>query len=458
MAEAERGAFGGFKPDVRNPDQFGWKTYEVSELVDGRGVQAHAYTERTVLKYMSEQQDLKPFIARLASAQIVTAASSSSSKNRGGRVGATSSSSSSAGARTNSAASSAATRASTPRGKQPVLVGDDSNSGISLGTKLQLRLERVHGGSLHDALNKRQITVREAMRWSCKLIQALSLLHEKYEISHGDLKPDNIMIDKKTKTPFLIDWGAARWGDNTRKVTVAAGNVSCASPELLKCVSRRTQYNSIKNDQFSLGMILALIWTNVHSQRSMCTALSSEWDQNCEHIPHSKLWEAQNHLIAELEEADFPHLNLVPVFFRKWIVQLVDSDPKVRATASEMLAELRDASIKKFGETLQASEFLLPDYNDEQDDVELTEGDENSRMSVFSSASASAVTKLQEPLDPLPAVSDIVKMWPLQSKRGPKGKLVEGCFTNKATPLQQQKAKSVAKEVIKGMQKMQRLK
>ena len=94
------------------------------------------------------------------------------------------------------------------------------------------------------------------MLWSIRLVEAFALLHSKYQISHGDLKPDNIMIDDKTKAPLLIDWGAARWGKNTQRVTQAQGNVSCGGPELLKCIARKTQYDSVKNDVYALGIII----------------------------------------------------------------------------------------------------------------------------------------------------------------------------------------------------------
>ena len=37
----------------------------------------------------------------------------------------------------------------------------------------------------------------------------LNTIHE-HGLIHGDLKPDNILIDAETGEPILIDWGAAQ--------------------------------------------------------------------------------------------------------------------------------------------------------------------------------------------------------------------------------------------------------
>jgi len=65
----------------------------------------------------------------------------------------------------------------------------------------------------------RRISTEQAMKICCRLVEFFSLLHTKHKISHGDLKLDNIMIDRETGNPIVIDWGAARWDEDTEGVS-----------------------------------------------------------------------------------------------------------------------------------------------------------------------------------------------------------------------------------------------
>ena len=51
-------------------------------------------------------------------------------------------------------------------------------------------------------------TVTEILR---KLLSAISLIHDQ-DMLHRDISPDNILIDRETLNPYLIDFGAAREG------------------------------------------------------------------------------------------------------------------------------------------------------------------------------------------------------------------------------------------------------
>mmetsp|Transcript_16188 Transcript_16188/g.39979 ORF Transcript_16188/g.39979 Transcript_16188/m.39979 type:complete len:478 (+) Transcript_16188:319-1752(+) len=459
---AAEGGFGGFRPDQKDPLHYGWKSYKVAEIVDERGVQAHAYTERVVLEYMSEIPELKPYIARLSSALIQVPAGSSSASSSSSSMN-----NSSSGGINNTGTSGSSSSSSSSSGTSSSSSGQQSSTSLSEGVKLALKLERINGKSLHEILNARQLKVKEALQISCKLIEAVSLLHSRFGISHGDLKPDNIMIITKSKLPQLIDWGASRWGKNTKKVTQACGNISCASPQLLKCIAKKTQYDSVKNDVFALGMILSLIWTSVHSRQNMCGALGPLWDELCPGIEHNELYSAQRKCLEACEASNYSHLNGVPAFFRGWIQRLTCPDEKERPMVGEMLEELYTATILKSGERYQAAEFL-EDPRDpaeklsEREQAGGNQGSSGRNRSVrFGGAKENvsdedsseegdgerdAVPPLEARLDPLPDVKEIVKMWPLMSKPGPKAKGVTKSFA-KPSRTQQERAKSVCRSV-----------
>lgn len=100
----------------------------------------------------------------------------------------------------------------------PLLLGTSIKFGTTENkTELLLHLQIIQGPSLLDRLNSGPaISPAEALKWSCELITALSLLHSKYGISHGDLKLDNILLKEPDKPGTslaslrLIDFGAAR--------------------------------------------------------------------------------------------------------------------------------------------------------------------------------------------------------------------------------------------------------
>jgi serine/threonine protein kinase len=70
-------------------------------------------------------------------------------------------------------------------------------------------------------------------------------------ICHRDLKLDNILLDKNNN-PILCDFGYSNFINESQKFSDYVGTVSYASPEIL----RRTPYDGIKSDIFSLGVIL----------------------------------------------------------------------------------------------------------------------------------------------------------------------------------------------------------
>ena len=72
-------------------------------------------------------------------------------------------------------------------------------------------MDHIEGGELPDSRNKawRPMAWTEAKKLAAALLEALQAVHE-VGLLHGDIKPANILIDKKSKLPILIDFGTAR--------------------------------------------------------------------------------------------------------------------------------------------------------------------------------------------------------------------------------------------------------
>ena len=76
----------------------------------------------------------------------------------------------------------------------------------------------VRGQTLAQFVKEKvRLSVDQARRYICKLLQAVSYLH--YEgVAHRDLKPDNIIVDLKNESIKVIDFNTAvRFSSRTSK-------------------------------------------------------------------------------------------------------------------------------------------------------------------------------------------------------------------------------------------------
>ncbi len=72
-----------------------------------------------------------------------------------------------------------------------------------------IAMDFIPGSSLAERLiRKRYLTVAESLRVMSAVLNALSIAHQN-DIVHGDIKPANIMYDKKSRRYIVTDFGAA---------------------------------------------------------------------------------------------------------------------------------------------------------------------------------------------------------------------------------------------------------
>lgn len=128
--------------------------------------------------------------------------------------------------------------------------------------KVYLMLEYCEGGSYQDRLEKLEADasfsedeVRQSFR---QIVDAVSYCHTCCKgIIHGDIKPDNILIDKDGKMK-LADFGLSRFSMSRRRHNYSPrGTIEYMSPEMLKgAPSNET------TDIWSLGVLLYVLLTN----------------------------------------------------------------------------------------------------------------------------------------------------------------------------------------------------
>ncbi len=105
-------------------------------------------------------------------------------------------------------------------------------------------------GNVHDSLQDR-------VRLIAIVADALHYAHQK-KLIHRDVKPDNILIEVETNTPFITDFGLAIREDDYARQLDVAGTPSYMSPEQALGEGHRLDGRS---DVFSLGVVLYEIIT-----------------------------------------------------------------------------------------------------------------------------------------------------------------------------------------------------
>ncbi len=121
-----------------------------------------------------------------------------------------------------------------------------------------LVMEYVHGRNLQDYARDEPVPPRRAAALVAKLAGVLAVAH-RHGITHCDIKPKNILIDKLGE-PRLIDFGMARlrhaWSD--RVESSVGGTIAFMAPE-----QARLEIDRIgpRSDIFALGGVLYFLLT-----------------------------------------------------------------------------------------------------------------------------------------------------------------------------------------------------
>lgn len=147
--------------------------------------------------------------------------------------------------------------------------------------------EYCKGETLTDFINYNNNTENDKINISCQIIESIKQCHDN-KIAHRDLKPDNIIINKKNNIidVKIIDFGESCYNIDTDNKKL--GTLENVSYELYNCNKENemtdvayTEYNVYKNDIYSLGVVLYNIFTsdmlytkaemdNGHSNLNVC--------------------------------------------------------------------------------------------------------------------------------------------------------------------------------------------
>lgn len=130
-------------------------------------------------------------------------------------------------------------------------------------------IEYCSGKSLLDFINENSgLDEQTACFIFRQLMEALSYLHD-HNISHRDLKPDNIMIDGNNHIK-IIDFGLCSVQDTGSLLLTFCGSLNYAAPECLQSIP----YIGCKADIWSSGIILY----------AMCSCMLPFWSSNTQEL------------------------------------------------------------------------------------------------------------------------------------------------------------------------------
>ncbi|WP_176014314.1 serine/threonine-protein kinase [Victivallis sp. Marseille-Q1083] len=114
-------------------------------------------------------------------------------------------------------------------------------------------MELVAGKSLDDwLLAFGALTYAEALKIGARISDALAYAWEKYGMTHGDIKPGNIIIRQSDKCPKLADLGLAKFANEPYQDEVMATPLY-APPEVINFDFEHMGY---KSDIYSFGATL----------------------------------------------------------------------------------------------------------------------------------------------------------------------------------------------------------
>lgn len=109
----------------------------------------------------------------------------------------------------------------------------------------------IRARARHPVAEKRVLPPGRVLDWIGKVLEALEYAHA-HGVIHQDMKPGNIMIEKDTQRPLVVDFGIARtaraeyWAEG-----MIVGTLRYAAPE--QAAGRETDARS---DIYSMGLVL----------------------------------------------------------------------------------------------------------------------------------------------------------------------------------------------------------
>jgi len=124
-------------------------------------------------------------------------------------------------------------------------------------------MQLVDGSSLHELSQTSSVSVERMVRYIEQIARAVDVVH-RHGILHGDIKPQNILVEHQTDRPMIGDFGLADLDavSSNRPDTGIAGTPAYMAPELASAAIQGQSPDhiaatrSVSTDVYSLGVTL----------------------------------------------------------------------------------------------------------------------------------------------------------------------------------------------------------
>mmetsp|Transcript_22018 Transcript_22018/g.37996 ORF Transcript_22018/g.37996 Transcript_22018/m.37996 type:complete len:359 (-) Transcript_22018:850-1926(-) len=189
--------------------------------------------------------------------------------------------------------------------------------------------EYIEGIDLYEHASCRLLLEDEMLRIVYQVLEALQYLHTELGIAHRDVKPENIMLTNKRKTPnmtdeydvVLIDFGLAYFEDFDRQnflVSETSGTVRFRCPEMIAS----SKFDPRAADIWAVGVIMYLLCANHYPFTS--------WN----------LWETNNQIMHKKEAYNDVIWKSVSRKTKKLVQALLIKDPVQRISVSNAMMHI----------------------------------------------------------------------------------------------------------------------
>lgn len=132
---------------------------------------------------------------------------------------------------------------------------------IQSDTKLFLVMDIAPGTELLDVVTSGPLPEEDARNYMSQIISAVAYLHSK-GVVHRDLKPDNVLVDVRSGSLKLIDFGLTGIIRKNAVMRTSCGSSYYSAPEVT--FSNGDGYDGTKADAWSLGVLSYILLTGSH--------------------------------------------------------------------------------------------------------------------------------------------------------------------------------------------------
>jgi len=177
-------------------------------------------------------------------------------------------------------------------------------------------------------------TSTDAVNYFKQLLSALSQCHE-YALCHHDVKPSNVLYDKTSNRPILIDFGNYLWGAVSERFSrgIGCSTLIYSPPETLVPDETRSHSLGPEVDMWSLGVMVAELLRG----KRLFTPASAE-----------ALLQRQKEFVSSLSRASFEKEMTSPSLLNDGLWRLIKGtlviDPTQRVSAEDALTFLDTTS------------------------------------------------------------------------------------------------------------------